>query len=136
MCVLYVLVCLFINFSSWLTHIIIFILVDNKHYCRWSASKPNNSQKISRAYIDENLSWKAHTKKSSQVMVRLSESDHLCPCTLQLKYTKVLLNCSAVWDGLSQLLSDKLQRLQNRAVRAITKSSCGASFRQRLNLLG
>ena len=46
--------------------------------------------------IDENLSWKGHImksqKKSPQVLVRLSESDHLFPCTLQLKYTKVLLN--------------------------------------------
>ena len=31
--------------------------------------------------------------------------------------------CSVVWDGLSQQLSEKLQKLQNRAARVITKSS-------------
>ena len=40
--------------------------------------------------------------------------------------------CSAVWDGLSQQLSDKLQKLQNRAARVITKSSYDASSRQLL----
>ena len=76
----------------------------------------------------DDLSWKAHIhdiskKKSPQEFVRLSESGHLLPCTLQLKYTKILLYidyCSADWDRLSQKLSDKLQKLQNRAVRVIT----------------
>ena len=31
--------------------------------------------------------------------------------------------CSVVWDGLSQQLSEKLQKVQNRAARVITKSS-------------
>ena len=31
--------------------------------------------------------------------------------------------CSAVWDGLTQQLSEKLQKLQNRAIRVITKSN-------------
>ena len=45
--------------------------------------------------------------------------------------------CSAFWDGLSQQLSDKLQKLQNRAARVITKSSrYDASSRQLLNFLG
>ena len=30
--------------------------------------------------------------------------------------------CSPVWDGLSNELADKLQKLQNRAIRVITKS--------------
>ena len=37
---------------------------------------------------------------------------------------------SAVWDGFyTQQLSDKLQILQNRAIRVITKSSYDTSFR-------
>ena len=48
-------------------------------------------------------------KTSPLVSVHLSESGHLFSCTLQLKYTKVLSShCSAVWDGLSKQLSDKL----------------------------
>ena len=41
--------------------------------------------------------------------------------------------CSAVWDGLTQQLSEKLQ---NRAIRVITKSSYDTSSRFLLNSLG
>ena len=44
--------------------------------------------------------------------------------------------CSAVWDGLTQQLSEKLQKLQNCAVRVITKSSYVTSSRYLLNSLG
>ena len=44
--------------------------------------------------------------------------------------------CSAVWDGLTQHFSEKLQELQNRAIRVITKSSYDTSFRFLLNSLG
>jgi len=42
--------------------------------------------------------------------------------------------CGVVWDGLSQQLSDKLQKLQNHTV--ITKSSFDTSSRCLLNSLG
>ena len=41
--------------------------------------------------------------------------------------------CSAVWDGLTQQLSEKLQ---NRAIRVISKSSYDTSSRFLLNSLG
>ena len=44
--------------------------------------------------------------------------------------------CSAVWGGLTQQLSEKLQKLQNRAIRVITKSSYDTSSRFLLNSLG
>ena len=44
--------------------------------------------------------------------------------------------CSAVLDGLTQQLSEKLQKLQNCAVRVITKSSYDTSSRFLLNSLG
>ena len=44
--------------------------------------------------------------------------------------------CSAVWDGLNQQLSEKLQKLQNPAVRVITKSSYDTISRFLLNSLG
>ena len=44
--------------------------------------------------------------------------------------------CSSVWDGLSLSLSDKLQKLQNRAVRIITKSSYDTSAGPLLDMLG
>ena len=44
--------------------------------------------------------------------------------------------CNAVWYGLIQQLSEKLQKLQNRAIRVITKSSYDTSSRFLLNSLG
>lgn len=56
--------------------------------------------------VDENLSWKAHiheiSKKCPWVFVRLSESGHLFPWTLQVKYTKVLLNYTLITAVLSE----------------------------------
>ena len=43
--------------------------------------------------------------------------------------------CSAVWDGLTQQLSEKLEKLQNRVIRVITKSSYDTSSRFLLNSL-
>ena len=40
--------------------------------------------------------------------------------------------CSAVWYGLTQQLSEKLQKLQNRVIGVITKSS----YKEILNSLG
>ena len=44
--------------------------------------------------------------------------------------------CSTVWDGLSITLNDKLQKLQNRAARAITKSPYNASTSELFSELG
>ena len=58
--------------------------------------KQSNQSKSLRLIIDENLSWKAHihetSKKVSSGIGLLSGSGHLFQCTLQLKYTKVLLS--------------------------------------------
>ena len=44
-------------------------------------------------------------------------------------------HCSAVWDGLTQQRREKLQKLQNRAIRVITKSSYDTSSRFLLNTI-
>ena len=46
-----------------------------------------------------------------------------------------ILDRSVVWDGLSQQLSEKLQKLQNRAARVITKSSYNTNSNYLLNSL-
>ena len=59
-------------------------------------------------------------KKYPLVLVLLSGSGHLFQCWLQLKYTKVLLSHTSIFAalyGLTQQLSEKLQKLQNRAIR-------------------
>ena len=43
--------------------------------------------------------------------------------------------CRLVWDGLSDQLSDKLQKLQNRAASVIFKASCGTSSSLLLDIL-
>ena len=103
----------------------------------------SNRSKSLGLIIDENLSWKAHineiSKKASsgigalkRVMPRPFLSMHTA-----IKIYKCLIEphfdyCSAVWDGFTQQLSKKLQKLQNRA---ITKSSYDTS-RFLLNSLG
>ena len=44
-------------------------------------------------------------------------------------------NCSLVCDGLSDQLSDKLQKLQNRAGRVILKANYGTISSQLLDIL-
>ena len=43
--------------------------------------------------------------------------------------------CRLVWDGLSDQLSDKLQKLQNRAASVIFKATCGTSSSLLLDIL-
>ena len=43
--------------------------------------------------------------------------------------------CSSLWDGLSNQLSDKLQKLQNRAVRVIAKANYETSSNVLLEML-
>ena len=82
--------------------------------------------------IDENLSWKGHiheiSKKVSSSIGALKRVRPFVSMHTAVEIYKGLIEphfdyCSAVWDGLSQQLSDKLQKLQNRAARVITKSS-------------
>ena len=70
--------------------------------------------------------------------MHLSESDLLFQCTLQIYKGHIEPHfdyCSVVWDGLSQQLNEKLQVLQNRAARVITKSSYNTNSSNLLNSL-
>ena len=95
----------------------------------------------------DNPSWKAHVhdisnkKGSSSICalkrIRLFVSMHNAVLIYQGLIEPHFDYCSAVWNGLSQhLKSDKLQKLQHRAVRVITKSSYDTGSRQLLDLLG
>ena len=96
--------------------------------------------------LDETLSWNeqvnAITTKVNRglnVLKRLREFVDLE--TLLIAY-KTLVQpyfdyCSQVWGGIGSTLSDKLQRLQNRAARIITKCGydvCSSVLLQNLNL--
>jgi hypothetical protein len=82
--------------------------------------------------IDNNLSWGEHvgeiSKKLASAIGALKRARPYISQESAIKIYEALIlphfdYCSTVWDGLSQTLSDKLQKLQNRAARAITRSS-------------
>ena len=76
--------------------------------------------------MDENVSWKSTYMSSvgAPVVVQLSESAHLFPRTRQSIYKELIEPhfecCSVAWDGLSQQLREKLQKLQSET----TRSNC------------
>ena len=63
----------------------------------------------------------------------------LCLCNTAVQVYFALIqphsDCSSVWDGLREPLSTKIQKLQNRAVRVITRSSYDANASVLLNAL-
>ena len=82
-------------------------------------------------HIDQNLSWSKHVNETAKIvscgigaLKRLRP--FICEDTAILLYRALIEPyfdyCCPVWDGLSNELADKLQKLQNRASRVITKS--------------
>ena len=86
--------------------------------------------------VDETLSWEAHISevigKVAKVLAALRRLRPICPqSTLVTIYKSLILPhldyCSAVWGCIGNGLSQKLEKLQNRAARIITGSSWDAS---------
>ena len=82
-------------------------------------------------YFDQNLSWSKHVNEtaktvSSGIGALKRLRPFICKDTAILLYRALIEPyfdyCCPVWDGLSNELADKLQKLQNRAIRVITKS--------------
>ena len=81
--------------------------------------------------IDAQLSWSKHVdeicKKASSAIGALKRVRPSIPTDVAVQIYNVLIlphfdYCSPVWDCMSGYLSDKLQKLQNRAARVITQS--------------
>ena len=81
--------------------------------------------------IDAHLSWSKHVdeicKKASSAIGALKRVRPFIPTDVVVQIDHVLIlphfdYCSPVWDCMSGYLSDKLQKLQNRAARVITQS--------------
>ena len=79
-------------------------------------------------YIDQNLSWSKHVNETAKIissgigaLKRLRS--FICEDTAILLYGALIepyfYYCCPVWEGLSNELADKLQKLQNRAIRVI-----------------
>ena len=99
----------------------------------------SNESKSLELIIDENLSWKAHihkiSKKVSSGIGALKRVRPFVSIHTAIKIYQGLIEphfdyCSAVWDGLTRQPSEKLQ---NRAIRVITKSVRRA--KQKANLM-
>ena len=82
-------------------------------------------------HIDQNLSWSKHVNETAKIvssgigaLKRLRP--FICGDTAILLYRALIEPyfdyCCPVWDGLSNELADKLQKLQNRGIRVITNS--------------
>ena len=94
--------------------------------------------------IDEHLSWAKHieeiSKKISSAIGALKRVRPFISESTALQIYQALIlprfdYCSPVWDELSVTLSDKLQKLQNKAARVITRSSYDTSASILLNRL-
>ena len=93
---------------------------------------------------DEHLSWSNHigelSKKISSTIGTLKRiRPYISECTAFQIYQALVLphfdHCSSVWGDCNLTLSEKLQKLQNRAARAITRSNHDTSASFLLNLL-
>ena len=92
--------------------------------------------------IDENLTWSNHinaiSKKSLLVLDLVLKRISHCvpPATLHNIYHGLVQShfdyCNVVWGNCAKTLSDKLRRLQNRAVCVLTHSNYDADANQLL----
>ena len=82
-------------------------------------------------HIDQHLSWTKHVNEiakivSSGIGALKRLRPFICEDSAILLYRALIEPyfdyCCPVWDGLSNELTDKLQELQNRTIRIITKS--------------
>ena len=91
--------------------------------------------------IDELLTWKNHinniTKKTSSGISALKRVRPFIDRDTAVKAYKALVEpyftyCSPVWDGLGYKMSEKVEKLQNRATRVMTRSSYKVSSASQL----
>ena len=94
--------------------------------------------------IDEHLSWSNYIGDlSKKISSAIGALKRIRPCiskrtALQIYQALILPHfdyCSSVWGDCNLTLSDKLQQLQKRAARAITRSNYDTSATFLLNLL-
>ena len=103
-----------------------------------------SSTKTVGVMVDERLSWAIHTdnicKKVSSGIAGIKQiRDFISKETAVLIYNSLVRPwfdyCYVVWDNLPAKLAERLQKLQNRAARVITRESYevrSESIRQRL----
>ena len=100
-----------------------------------------DSVKSLGVYIDKHLNWSTHIEKISKKIasaigalkrigpyVTTDAAIHVYRALIQPHFDY----CCSVWDGLGQILSSKIQKLQNRAARIVKQTSykcqCGCAL--------
>ena len=95
-------------------------------------------------HIDRHLSWSEHIHKISKKILSaigaLKRARPLISCKTAVQVYTALIQphfdyCCSAWDELGGTLATKLQKLQNRAARVITRSSYDADAGALLTLL-
>ena len=91
-------------------------------------------------HIDRHLSWSEHIHKiSKKISSAIGALKRARPFISVQVYTALIQPhfdyCCSVWDELGSTLATKLQKLQNRAARVITRSSYDADAGALLTLL-
>ena len=95
-------------------------------------------------HIDKHLSWSVHigkiTKKIASAIGALKRVRSFITTKTAVQIYQALIQphfdyCCSVWDNLGETLNNKMQKLQNRAVRVITRSPYDASANPLLDSL-
>ena len=103
-----------------------------------------HSTKSLGLHIDSHLTWSVHIekvcKKISSAIGALKRIRSFITTKTAVEVYIALIQphfdyCCSVWDGLGETLSTKIQKLQSRAVRVITKSSYDTNASVLLNAL-
>ena len=104
-----------------------------------------SSVKSLGVFIDENLTWQTHIDKlSKKIASGIGAIKRIRPFvppdTLLYIYSALIQPhfdyCNLVWGNCGKTLSDRLQKLQNRAARLLTSSSYDADAKGLIRQLG
>ena len=94
------------------------------------------SAKFLGVYVDQNTNWACHIENSLKVACAIGAMKrirHLTPFSVLIKVYNRLVQphfdyCNVVWGNCNKDLSEKLQRLQNRAARTLMSASYGSNL--------
>ena len=103
------------------------------------------SAKSLGVYVDQNINWECHieniSKKIACAIGAIKRIRHLTPFNVLIKVYHSPIQphfdyCSVVWENCNKDLSEKLQRLQNRAARIQTSASYDSNLDDLFRALG
>ena len=103
------------------------------------------SAKSLGVYVDQNINWKCHieniSKKIACAIGAIKRIRHLTPFNILIKVYNSLIQpqfdyCNVVWGSCNKGLSEKLQRLQNRAAHTLMSASYDSNLDDLFRTLG